>query len=537
MVARVALNGLTFGIDKLYDYLVPPGLEQEAAAGKRVSVPFARGNRRQEGLVFSLEPESDYPKLKPLDAFLDPEPVLDEAQLRLARWMKARFFCTYFEAAKAMLPAGLFLRADAVCMLCKPEARAEAYAAVPEKSNEKRLLDLLYELEGSAPLQAITLKLGEAGVEAVTELEKLGLATRILRAHRQTADKVTTLAHLRITDEEALLLAEKKQRSAPQQAALLRLLTSLGEASVKELRYYTGASLQTVRTLAKAELIELCPREEYRRPVYAPGTETPVLQLNPQQQVAYEGLKSMLTAGQAGAALLYGVTGSGKTSVYIHLIRDALEAGRQALVLVPEIALTPQLMSLFFLHFGDRVAVLHSALTATQRYDEWKRIRGGLVDVVVGTRSAVFAPLDRLGLLVIDEEQEASYQSDNAPRYHARDVAKYRCVEANALLLLASATPAVESMYEARRGRYRLFRMDQRYNTRPLPQVFIADMKQELQQGNGSCLSSLLCRELESNLAAGEQSILFINRRGMSHAVSCPACGFRYGCPDRKSVV
>ena len=228
---------------------------------------------------------------------------------------------------------------------------------------------------------------------------------------------------------------------------------------------------------------------------------------------------------------MYGVTGSGKTRVYIKLIREVLSLGRTALVLVPEISLTPQLLRLFSAQFGPEVAVLHSGLRAGERYDEWKRIRSGKARVVIGTRSAVFAPLQNLGLLIMDEEQEYTYKSENVPRYHARDVAKYRCAHSGAMLLLGSATPSVESMYLAQSGVYRLFTLRRRYNQRALPSVEIADLRQELRRGNGGCLSWQLRKALEANLARGEQSILFLNRRGNSRMVTCGECGEVPVCP------
>lgn len=206
------------------------------------------------------------------------------------------------------------------------------------------------------------------------------------------------------------------------------------------------------------------------------------------------------------------------------------------MILVPEISLTPQFVSIFSAHFGDNIAVLHSSLGIGQRYDEWKRIKSGQVKVVIGTRSAVFAPVENLGLIIIDEEQEHTYKSESAPRYHARDIAKYRCVQSNAFLLLGSATPSVESMYSARNGKYTLYTLKSRYNKRDLPEVIIADMKKELKRGNGTYISSALMKELRKNIDRGEQSILFINRRGASSQVVCGECGYVYTCP-RCSVV
>ncbi len=528
MVAAVALSGALFSMDKLYDYLVPTRLEAEAAVGKRVSIPFAKGNRRREGMVFALKDGSDYGKLKPLDSFLDDTPILDEHSLKLARWMKTRFFCTYYDAIKAMLPAGIWLNAGPVYTLANPVDKEGNYAAAALDAEGEAILDLLYEQEGSAPVSALN---RACSAQSLQRLEELGILRCEVALKKTVADKTGLLASLQVPAEEAVEWSRRKRRAAPQQAEILRLLSDLGESSVKELRYFTGAGMNSIKSLEKAGLIGLRQQPAFRRPSFTPSDKPLITGLKEEQQQVYEGLRFLLNRQEACASLLYGVTGSGKTAVYISLIRDVLAQGRQALVLVPEISLTPQLMAVFYSHFGQRVAVLHSSLTTAQRYDEWKRIREGLVDVAIGTRSAVFAPLQRLGLLILDEEQESTYQSENAPRYHARDVAKFRCVAYGAMLLLGSATPSVDSMYEAKQGGYHLFTMRSRYNARPLPQVLIADMKQELKDGNGSCISSILRRELDANLQSGQQSILFLNRRGSSSAVTCPECGHVYACP------
>ncbi len=532
MIARVALSGAVYSIDKLYDYLVPDRLEKEASVGKRVSVPFARGNRRQEGMVFALVSESEYRKLKPIDGFLDEEPILDPGSLKLAGWIRQRFFCTYYDAIKAMLPAGIWLKADEVCALVNPTDKEGAYGAAAGDPAAEALLDMLFDLDGSCSVHALRSALGAVSSAALHKLTEAGIIQQSAELKRAVNDRTATLANLTVSAEEALALSQRKKKSAPQQAELLRLLSELGETGTKELCYFTGAKMASIRSLEKAGLITLRQQEVFRRPTFSGEEKPKITSLNDEQQKAYEGLRNLLSEGKPSASLLYGVTGSGKTAVYIRLIRDVLDAGKQALVLVPEIALTPQLVSVFYSHFGDRVAVLHSSLTVAQRYDEWKRIRAGLVDVAVGTRSAVFAPLKNIGLIVLDEEQESTYQSENAPRYHAREVAKFRCVQHNAMLLLGSATPSVESMYEAQKGIYHLFRLRGRYNTRPLPQVIIADMKRELGQGSGGSIGTVLRGELEENFSRGEQSILFLNRRGSSSVVHCPECGYVYSCPN-----
>lgn len=531
MIARVALSGAVFSMDKLYDYRVPSALAESVAPGKRVSVPFGRGNRRREGMVFSLGEDTPRGELKELDGVLDELPILEEGSLRLAEWMKRRFFCTYYEAVKAMLPAGIWLKAREMCRLTDPAKKEEAYLAAGEDGNAKAILDSLYASEGGCPADDLRDAFGKSAEGALKLLTEAGVIRLTADIRQAVPDKLETIAALAISAEEAYSVSEGKRKRAPQQAELLRLLSEMGEAGVKELLYFTGAGIGSIRALEKAGLITLRKEEVFRRPEYTAGDKPRLDRLNGEQTAAFEGLSELLRQEEAAGALLYGVTGSGKTAVYIRLIREALSLGRRALVLVPEIALTPQLVATFYQHFGERVAVLHSSLTVAQRYDEWKRIREGLVDVAVGTRSAVFAPLKDLGLIILDEEQENTYQSENAPRYHARDVAKFRCVHRKALLVLGSATPSVETMYEAQRGRLKLFRLRERFNERALPRVSIVDMKEELRGGNGSCISAFLREELSENLRRGEQSILFLNRRGSSSVVSCPECGFTFSCP------
>jgi len=346
----------------------------------------------------------------------------------------------------------------------------------------------------------------------------------------RSADKTVSIAFLKADRETAVTLSGQKLKKAPGQAAVLTLLAENGSMAVGELCFFTGTTRDTVKALEKQGLLSVEEREVFRRPgIRIRENEEPIV-LTGEQRGVFEEISPMLRSNKPEAALLFGVTGSGKTHVYIKLIEETLAIGRSALMLVPEIALTPQTVSLFAAYFGDSVAVLHSALGAGERYDEWKRIRSGSVRVVVGTRSAVFAPLGNIGLIILDEEQEHTYKSESSPRYHTRDVAKFRVAHSGAVLLLSSATPSIESMYGAKTEKYKLFRIENRYNEKALPSVIITDMKQELKKGNGGMISSVLHCELEKNIKAGEQSILFINRRGTNPLVTCGLCGFTFRC-------
>lgn len=325
--------------------------------------------------------------------------------------------------------------------------------------------------------------------------------------------------------------AAHRPKSAALQRSVLELLCSLGTVSVKELCYFTGAKPATVRRLADLGYVTLSQRQVLRCREIRPAKIEGPLTLNEEQSIAFEGLKEQMQQKKPGCALLYGVTGSGKTAVYLKLIRHTLERGKAALLMVPEIGLTPQLLSLLAGHFGDTVAVLHSSLTMAERYDQWKRVRNGDARVIVGTRSAIFAPSEELGLIILDEEQEHSYKSENSPRYSAKEVALWRGVKEGALVLLGSATPSIETMYHAKQGHYRLYQLKNRYNGKQLPHVTMVDMREELQQGNDTSFSLDLREAIMDTHRADKQAILFLNRRGNSRALVCVDCRQAPECP------
>ena len=532
-VAKIALQAATYAIDKPYDYQVPPELLDTLRPGMRVVVPFGAGNRRTEGIVLALEGGyPDDPRRKSILTVLDEEPVLDGEALRLALWMRERWFCTVYDAARAMLPAGLYFSLQDRWKLAPGVDREAAYAAAGRSEHARHIVELLFASGREADVAQIKEAFGTKDPNpALKLLRDKGILTLETSASRGVGDKKELVASLAIPPEEAMALVTPRRRSAPLRYAVTELLCAIGSASAKELCYFTGAANATLRSLEKSGILRLEHREVFRRVTVEAGERATPPVLNAEQQAAFEGLDALAAAGRPAAALLYGVTGSGKTQVYLRLIYEALARGRTAMVLVPEIALTPQLLRIFASHFGDDIAVLHSSLRAGERYDEWKRVRSGQARVVIGTRSAVFAPLRNLGLLILDEEQESTYKSENVPKYHARDVAKYRCAQNDALLVLGSATPSVESMYHARRGDYRLFTLRRRYNEQAMPEVLIADMKQELRAGNGTSLSGPLRAGLAAAMEAGEQSILFLNRRGASRMVTCGECGEVPTCP------
>lgn len=528
-MVKVAVSAAPYSIDKPYSYLVPDALAAAAVPGVRVMVPFGRGNKESEGLILARVQEPKLPGSKAIRQVLDPEPVLDKAGIDLALWMRGRYFCTVFEAVKTILPAGLWYGLREIWSLAmEPETARSAAVGIP---GAWQVLDLLEKQGGKADIRVLRDALGDGAEKPLKAMKKAEILACETDAKRKIADKSHRMVELAVNTEDAYALTEPKRRSAPARYEVVNFLATAGRTPAAEVSYYTGASARTLKTMEKAGLIAFSEEEELRVPSLDDVEPGPEIVLNEEQQRAFEEILGRVQAAKPSVTLLHGVTGSGKTQVYLRLVQETLALGKTAMVLVPEIVLTPQMMRKFSSYFGSRVAMLHSSLKMTERYDQWKRIRRGEVDVVLGTRSALFAPLKNLGLIIMDEEQEGSYQSENVPRYDAREVAKYLCVREKAALVFGSATPTVESAWAAEQGNYQKALLRRRYNENALPEVLIADLRQEILNGNPGLISTPLRQELEKNLAAGEQSILFLNRRGSSRMLLCGECGYVPQCP------
>ena len=528
-MVKVAVSAAPYSIDKPYSYLVPESLAAAAVPGVRVMVPFGRGNKESEGLILTRVQEPKLPGSKAIRQILDSEPVLDKAGIDLALWMRGRYFCTVFEAVKTILPAGLWYGLREIWSLAmEPETARSAAVGIP---GAWQVLDLLEKQGGKADIRVLRDALGDGAEKPLKAMKKAEILACETDAKRKIADKSHRMVELAVNTEDAYALTEPKRRSAPARYEVVNFLATAGRTPAAEVSYYTGASARTLKTMEKAGLIAFSEEEELRVPSLDDVEPGPEIVLNEEQQRAFEEILGRVQAAKPSVTLLHGVTGSGKTQVYLRLVQETLALGKTAMVLVPEIVLTPQMMRKFSSYFGSRVAMLHSSLKMTERYDQWKRIRRGEVDVVLGTRSALFAPLKNLGLIIMDEEQEGSYQSENVPRYDAREVAKYLCVREKAALVFGSATPTVETAWAVEQGSYQKALLRRRYNENALPEVLIADLRQEILNGNPGLISTPLRQELEKNLAAGEQSILFLNRRGSSRMLLCGECGYVPQCP------
>lgn len=524
-VCGVAVSAATYAIDKLYDYSIPEPLIPAVKVGCRVLVPFGRGNKKVEGMVLVLRPEAySAQRLKPVTEVLDEEPVLDATQIKLGIWLREHLYCTFFDCLRLMLPSGLwFQRKETYTLVQQP--------ILPLSQPLQEIMDLFSEDVPERTVEEIRrFTNGRCTGVMLSQLEAEGYLVYHSNIKQRTLDKTERILSLAIDPAEAMQKASRAR--TPAQMDVVSLLSDGCSMSQKEVLYMTGISESALRGMVRKGILEQSSIETLRVPDYSMIEQIPAPVLSNEQEQAYQGIRQLLDSGKPEAALLFGVTGSGKTQIYLKLIDDVLAQGRSAIMLVPEIGLTPQFIRLFVGRFGDTVSVLHSALSAGERYDSWKKIRSGRARVVIGTRSAVFAPVRDLGLIVLDEEQDSAYKSEQSPRYHARDVAKRRVQQENAVLVLGSATPSIESYYGAQQGRYPMFTLRERYQGAALPQVTIADIRGESRAGWTYTIGQTLYEALQENLERGEQSILFLNRRGNSRVIGCSMCGWVPECPS-----
>ena len=520
--ARVAVEGTVFSFDKEFDYIIPSELESDAVKGCRVTVPFGIKNQKRIGFVFDTTDFSDGKRLKKIIDIIDEEPLLNDEMIELARWIKDRTFCTFYEAAKAMLPTGI------------NNKMVISYASNPDYPENE--LDNLGDIEkeiylylkkravyvkGSNIFKALNIKVNLSLLES---LAKKGVLLSSSEAVRNLGDITVRMVRALPDAVETKLTAK--------QSEMLKVLRDMEYASVKELCYFTGLTVAVADSLVKKGYAEFYEQEVFTLPDFERFIENRnPINLTEEQKNAYDKLDSLITANKPAVSLLYGVTGSGKTSVYMSVIDRVVNDGKSVIVMVPEIGLTPQTLSLFAKRYGNKISVFHSALSVRERLEQWTRVKKGEASIIIGTRSAVFAPADNIGLIIVDEEQEHTYKSEQTPRYNAIDVAKYRAAYNKCLLLLASATPSVESYASALKGRYELCTLAKRYGNAVLPEVITVDMRSE-QLANGSkAISQKLFEYLKENHENGKQSILLINRRGFNTFVSCNSCGEVVTCP------
>ena len=526
VLALVAVENVAYHFDILYGYIVPEELVATVKVGSRVLISFGRNvSAKRQGIVFefsSTESEKGYKKI--FSVIDDEEPSASEEMLSIARFLKDRTFCTYFEAVKTQIPSGYSFKTT-VRYLAKENTDTRCLTSV-----EKEVYDYLSSVEEPVDSKRVYSAIGlNSESDILSKLVKKGYAVKAYSAVRNLGEATNKTVCLSVDADE---LERVYPKLTKKQNEVVNTLTDVGICTLKELCYFTGVTASVVANLSKKGIVEINDTAYYRIPHTKLQDEKfrEKITLSEEQLKAFGEMKDKLAEG--GVSLLYGITGSGKTSVFLALIDEVISRGRQVIVMVPEISLTPQMMAIFKGRYGGKVAIFHSALSAGERRDEYKRVRDGVVQIAVGTRSAVFAPFRNLGLIVIDEEQEHTYKSESSPRYHTVDVAKFRAAHHKALLLLSSATPSVSSFSYAMSGKYSMHRLTQRYGSAVLPDVVLVDMKQERKSGNRYNISSPLLEMLERNLENNKQSILLINRRGYNTFVACDSCGSVADCPS-----
>ncbi len=515
LFAEIVLDGATDAYDKRYTYLIPDTLKSVAKEGCRVTVPFGRANIKKQGMILSLLDNVNVKNCKEICSVTDSAPILNAEMLKLCEWMHERTFCTYFDAINTMLPTGLKFKLK------------QFYALNPDYKEDTNLnQEVINYLLKNGEVEALKLE-DLFGFDLISELEEKGAILKSSEAVRRLKDH--TSRWLKINDNTNLQNIKLTER----QKEIYNLVEELGSVNVKELKYFTGVTDSVINNLKQKDILIEFEKEEFRIPYKDTSvSKRTEIELTPHQNKAFLGLREKMQSGEPETVLLYGVTGSGKTQVFLKAVDDTVDRGKGVIIMVPEIALTPQIIKLFSTRYGNKIAVFHSAMSLGQRMDEYKRIKQGKALIAIGTRSAAFAPFDNLGLIIIDEEQEHTYKSEKSPRFHARDIAKFRAAYHKCVLCLASATPSMESYTKAINGKYTLLTLNERYGNAKLPDVTLVDMRKEIANGNSSSISSVLAEAIELELENKKQVVLLLNRRGHNTYISCPKCGWVASCDN-----
>ncbi len=523
-IAQVVIANNSRELNKKFSYFVPD--EMTVLEGARVVVPFGRGNKTVEGIVTGFTDKSSFTKLKEITRVIDENPLCTPKLLELAEYIQKTSLCTYYQALRLVVASGTKLKTTRYITLL--DSNIDIAKLSGRWASKKRLLEILADAGGTADYGSVAF-IPNVNT-AIKALEKDGIISLDDTVAQNVGSKLVRMVRLtdmaEYTDDWSTL-----HKRAPKQFKMLEILRQTGDVSAVDLVAFSQGSYSALNGLEQKGIVEFYDKRIYRNafePAKYKRTEKKVL--TAEQQFVLESLVENHKNGDTKPNLIRGVTGSGKTEVFLQIIEYYINMGKQAVVLVPEISLTPQMVDRFVGRFGERVSVLHSALSHGERFDEWNKILKGEVDVAIGARSAVFAPFENLGIIIIDEEHETTYKSDNSPRYDAKRVAMYRCKNEGAMLVMASATPSVNSYYRAKSGMYNLYEMRNRHNFMSMPKIETVDMRSELKSGNNSVFSRRLREEIDKNIKLGQQTILFLNRRGFNSFVMCRDCGEAVKC-------
>ncbi len=511
-------------VDKIFEYKVPDGLREKLLLGSRVIIPFGKSNKKYDGFVVGFKDTSEFDdnKIKYILDVTGEKPVFSYELLQLAKWMKNKYYTTLIDCIKCIIPTGLHYKSDCIIKLIQLEPNfrmGKKQKAVFDyiKKNDFYVLQSQLETEFDN-INSIINSFKDKGIvqfQDISEIKDLSLKTKF--------------AYINYENENIeQLITQIKSKDSPQKK-IIDLLIENESLAVSDIKKYLHISNSPLSTLAKNNIIIIEDVEVYRNTIDINKIKKDIVPTPTSDQ--QKALDFIQNKNNTKPVLIHGITGSGKTEIYLRLIENVLKKGKQAIILVPEISLTPQTVNTFIKRFGELVSVTHSRLTIGERYDQWKKARDGKISIMIGPRSAVFAPFNNLGIIIIDEEHEKTYKSETTPKYSAKEVAIERGRLTNSLIILGSATPSIESYYEAEMGKIDLITIEERVNKR-LPDIFISDMRNELAEGNTTIFSHALSVAIEEALEKNEQIILFLNRRGFSTFVSCRRCGYVMTCDN-----
>lgn len=526
---EIVVDNANLNTDKLFTYFVPEKFRKDIFIGVKVLVPFGNGNKKLEGIVINIihYTKIDIDKIKPIEAVFEEGPCLNENLIKLSVWMKKRYIAQYNEILKTMLPTGTI---NKVRKRVKLNTSFDGNFTDIKSKNQILIINYLRN-NGETDLKKIKEDIGITNINSVIDsLYKKGIINVASKMSTNTNIKYEKYVkrNFSLSDMDKVLNDIKK--NAIKQTEVINYLKKIEVIKLKNLMIETNCNLSTIKSLEKKGLIKIEELEVKRNAITKEIAPFEKVVLTKEQKYCVDKILSDYQEKRYNKFLIHGVTGSGKTEIYLQLIEKALEIGKQAIVLVPEISLTPQTIERFAGRFKDNVAVLHSRLSPGERYDEWRKIKEGKVQIVVGARSAIFAPFDNLAFIIIDEEHESSYKSSMNPKYSAIEVGEKRCEIEGATLILGSATPSIDSYYKAKKGEFKLLELKNRVNNYEMPEIHVIDMKEELDKGNKSMFSNALYNSILENLKAKKQTILFLNRRGFSTFISCRKCGFVVKC-------
>ncbi|MDK2586160.1 primosomal protein N' [Romboutsia sedimentorum] len=534
--AKLVVRSNTIYTDNLFTYKVPDFLISELRIGHRVLVPFGRGNKPTEAFVFEIIDNLDENiKTKEIVDVLDENPIFRVEDLELVNWMKNRYLCTYIDCINLIYPKGYKLNNYKVVTLNESIENLSEHKfkefLLTLNENQTKVIELIISNKGKIKVEKIK------DIQNVNSLLDRMAKKQIINLYWEYKDhknekKICYISLTMDNDELDDYIKDNKINLGSKQKEIVKFLKNNNNIEINDLMELLNASKKSITSLYDKNLITLKLEDYYRNPDSIYKSSYKDITLNNEQQYAINKITSQMFEENKKPYMLHGITGSGKTEVYMEVIDYALKQGLDSIVLVPEIALTPQTISRFKNRFGDIVGVFHSQLSEGQKHDVYKAIKAGKIRILVGARSALFAPFNSLGVIIIDEFHETSYKSEKNPKFSAIEIAKYMSIKNDISLILGSATPPIDEYYKVKNNEYELIEIKNRANNKPLPKIKVIDMKEQLNNGNKSIFSIPLQNEIQEAIKNKSQVILFLNRRGYASFVSCRACGYVFQCEN-----